>query len=272
MKLLRDGILESILPQIGIIQNGLGDPNFILPALEKDPTLTATEAWDQIRRSLNDLIATAYLSNGAETILVSADFALGLRNSLKRFDETTPIDAPFEKIIFQFDRPILEAELLEIDSSSPFPSARDTVLGLVYGRVDNSHNSCAYFSSSNVNRSVWQTGADPRKWIYKDPTEAGLRNKDRITALAVGILVYLNCKNITLKKVSPSTKINRKRERKGKRPLPDYYVTFLDPKKYTRGGRMQKLHGMYRTCSPSLAILEGCQMVRPFGYHHTIGD
>lgn len=189
--------------------------------------------------SLPDFRVAAHIAADAQTILFDSDQALALRPALERFAEEVDYRLPFANVILQFTQPIPETvffaeerPLAEIVGQQIPDTAGDTVLCLLlHQHTDNGetvNQAVAYFHSTAVNRVMW-AGDSLRYYPDADPSDLSRANKERLRALAVACIAYINCINLMLERHEPDERVNRKRAAKGKRVLQPYYTVVVRP-------------------------------------------
>ena len=163
-------------------------------------------------------------------------------------------------MILQFDRPIPEREFFAVeyeDENSPEvlaqmaalwqeagvplhgwqPTTGDAVVALVMtqGEVDGvlHHQVVAFFASTALNRVHWQGQAE-LTWLAQSQ-RTFIENKRMLRNLAVACVAYLNCINLTLERQETPEKVQKRRAKEGKPPLPAYYTVVVAPA-YRREG------------------------------------
>jgi len=196
-----------------------------------------------------DTLATLHMLEGAQIVVFSTEQALALLPAIRRFEEHMDFHLPFPSIMFQFSAPIPETDVLVQERDEP-----DRILAIIVSQTDSGINNAAvWFESSAVNRAQWENESvsplriDPRsietEWdstiLIADnltPAEVKIRNKEIVRLLAVAMVAYINCENITLERQAVEEKINRKRARQGKRILEDFYTCRIAHDRYETAG------------------------------------
>lgn len=199
-----------------------------------------------------DIIATlrALESDDAKTIIVPAEQALALLPAAKRFEEHLDFHLPFECCVFQFDQPIPEEKMLHREREEA-----DEVMALVVVQYEGVNSATAWFKSTAVNRVAWDNAptsdfrfsptafeimedeSDVLLGVSLTPAEVKMRNKETLRLLACAIVAYINCENVTIEKGEDvPEKVNRKREKEGKRRIDPYYVVKIRHEKVESGG------------------------------------
>lgn len=199
-----------------------------------------------------DIIATlrALESDDAKTIIVPAEQALALMPAAKRFEDHLDFHLPFECCVFQFDQPIPEEKMLHREREEA-----DEVMALVVVQYEGVNSATAWFKSTAVNRVAWNNAptsdfrfsptafeimedkSDILLGVSLTPAEVKMRNKETLRLLACAIVAYINCENVTIEKGEEvPEKVNRKREKEGKRRIDPYYVVKIRHEKVEGGG------------------------------------
>ena len=199
-----------------------------------------------------DIIATlrALESNDAKTVIIPAEQALALLPAAKRFEEHLDFHLPFECCVFQFDRPIREEEMLHRERDEA-----DEVMALIVVQYEGVNSATAWFKSTAVNRVAWTNAptsdfrfsptafeimedeSDLPLGVSLTPAEVKMRNKETLRLLACAIVAYINCENVTIEKGEEvAEKVNRKREKEGKRRIDPYYVVKIQHEKVESSG------------------------------------
>lgn len=199
-----------------------------------------------------DIIATlrALESDDAKTIIVPTEQALALLPAAKRFEEHLDFHLPFACCVFQFDQPIPEEKMLHREREEA-----DEVMALVVVQYEGVNSATAWFKSTAVNRVAWDNAptsdfrfsptafeimedeSDVLLGVSLTPAEVKMRNKETLRLLACAIVAYINCENVTIEKGEDvPEKVNRKREKEGKRRIDPYYVVKIRHEKVESGG------------------------------------
>lgn len=194
-----------------------------------------------------DTIATMHMLEDAQVIIFPAETALALVPAIRRFAEQLDFRLPFPSVMFQFSQPIAETDLLAQEKDEP-----DRIQALIVSQTENGiNNASVWFESTAVNRAQWANESvtplriSPTAIETEDgdllvmdnltPAEVKIRNKEIIRLLAVAMVAYINCDNITLERQAVDERINRKRQAKGKRPLLPYYTCAIRGVRYEPG-------------------------------------
>lgn len=193
--------------------------------------ITMEQVLQGMRADMGDIAVCLSGLEGAQTIIVDSATAFALREALDSLDEDTPVQSPFEDMVLQFTTPIPEREFMEIEEKH-WSGGDDKIRAIIYseGTVDGKtwYSATAYYSSGEINRVKWAKGENHRQFIQPVAGRDGLDNKGKILAMTIGILTYLNCENVVIEKQGVPAKVNRKRQKQGKRIIEDYYVTRIE--------------------------------------------
>ena len=94
---------------------------------------------------------------------------------------------------------------------------------LTQGEIDGVlHNQAvAFFATTAVNRVHWQ-GSD-LAWL-PNSDRSFVENKRVLRNLAVACVAYMSCINLTLARVDPREKVQKRRVKEGRPPLLSYYL------------------------------------------------
>jgi hypothetical protein len=231
MQLISHKILEmcALQGQVfdEIIASGLGSrhPTVIGVAQMKGESPEAV--YKYLLNDNDDFLVTSFIALKGQTVLFDADLAIELRPTMERFRDQAEVRLPFPAMILQFDQPIPEHVFFNYEPGH-WVKSDDSIQALLIAGEEDVITAVAWFASNELNRVKWtMTSADFQRFIkdrdYRASTIA-LENKRQLQLLAVACVLYMNCENVELERVSAPAQVNAKRERKGKRPLPEYYI------------------------------------------------
>lgn len=200
-----------------------------------------------------DTIATLDVLEQAQTIVFDSEQALALVPAIRRFVDQLDFRLPFPAIWFQFSSPIPETDALAKERDED-----DQIVGIAVSQHEDGgvtyNNASIWFESSAVNRALWrndsatpliidptavETEAETSDILLADnltPQELKNRNKEIIRLLACAMVAYINCENIEMENHAAPAKVNAKRLRKGKKPLPPYYTLKIRGVQYPGNG------------------------------------
>lgn len=239
MHLLRDVIIKAceLHRDVAndIFKSGLAEFHPTIQETAKVKGMTPATMWGAFKDSMLDFFATWGIASEAQTIVLEADLALSLRDSLERFADQPSIELPFDAMIIQFDKPIGENQFF-LHERDHWLDAEDNIEALIIGEYNDSLNAIAWFSSGEIQRVKWlRSQMDFSQFMPLDSNrdlERALHNKKQLQLLAIAICMYMNCANVELeKKVTPKN-VNAKRVKKGKQTLPDHYRCVISKTKY----------------------------------------
>ena len=278
MRLIKDEIL-ALAVKAGsagfkhFSQYGVTASNILSP----DAMLLVPEDERGSLADLVDIIVNAHICSSAQTVLFSTEQITEFLRVVDRPIVPGSYDIPFRYMVIQFTEAIPQSEFL-VDPGPPSPgeispkeAARilgvdtihkideetdDVVAGLVIGFPDEGElesnrafSVSAYYGSTAHNRAI--AYMNKRGEVHYDPstggTETGRMDKQRIVNLAQLCIVYMNSSGMELERTSHHD-INRKRRRKGKRELPDYYICKWNKNRYapSEGRRNTGRHVSFR--------------------------
>jgi hypothetical protein len=219
---------------------------------------------EDIPPRLKDVYAAGTIAHQSQTILVAAETALQLVNAAKTIGLDVEVRLPFPDICIQFSRPIDEGEVMAFEEPYTGDGTRyigkDQVAALLLAEDhdpavnDRQITVIAWFTSKTVNRVAWHAGT--RKLKGSDDA-----NKQRLQRLGLAIIAFLNAENVDLERHEADRRVNEKRVRKGKRPLPEYYTCTI---RKTHNGTE------YRPDAPTGRHVSHCFAVR--GHFRRIRD
>ena len=110
------------------------------------------------------------------------------------------------------------------------PADGDALVALLLAQDDIDgvlHNQAvAFFASTAINRVHWH--GDNLKWLPNSDTTFD-ENKRTLRNLCVACVAYLNCINLTLERQEAPEKVQKRRAKDGKPPLPAYYTVVVAP-------------------------------------------
>ena len=180
-----------------------------------------------------DFFVTLLIAFKAQTFLFDSRQVMEFLRSVDRKLPPGNYAAPFNDMIIQFTQPIPETEFLSPEPADAL-AEDDALLGLVLGfpgdDEGNMVNVTAYYRSTAINRTVLRLAGDGSitgDYVLGTSTPEDAKDKQRIANLGMLCLAYLNSPGIELEKVETPEKVNRKRQREGKRVLDDYYICRL---------------------------------------------
>lgn len=181
-----------------------------------------------------DFTAAAWIAERAQTFLFDTDQALQFIRSIDRKLAPGDYAAPFQHIIFQFSSGIPEQLFTAGLKPSGNIDVGDTIQAIILSVPDteqrpdwNLINVVAWYKSTSLNRVQLPVSGDGTiEYVPISGTADDVRRQDkqRLANLAMLLLAYLNTPGMSIEHVQTPARVNRKRERDGKRVLPDYYV------------------------------------------------
>lgn len=182
------------------------------------------------------LYALGAILAGAQTILFPAEQAAVFAELAHEYADRLDYELPFPCVLIEFMAPVpvagrfLLGLALAEDAHDRADFRRATA-----GRFDDPlpdgvvlHNCIAIFSDG-YERILWQVAN--RQMVFDGATDMAARCKN----LAIACIAYINCENITLERSEIDATANRKRERKGKRPLEPFYLCRIRGVRYEPG-------------------------------------
>lgn len=195
-----------------------------------------------------DFYVTSYVARQAETFVFDSEQIMEFLRSVDRKLPPGDYAYPFNFMVVQFTKPIPENLFLSGKYSDEHYVGtlgdEDAVAGLVmaFPPEDADGDVCsitAYYASTSINRATLSFNSDGTiahaPMHAKGFTPEHAKDKQRIANLGMLCLAYINSPVVTVEKQSAPAKVNAKRKRKGKRPLPDYYLCYVRKEK-TAGG------------------------------------
>jgi hypothetical protein len=179
------------------------------------------------RDSFVDLMASATVAREAQTILFPNGVAQDLIARENHGIFVGRLDMPFKDVIFQFTTPI--DNFFPVKETNDFERLmkldKDPVVALLVGRdgwpgqTDHFINTAiAVYSTLSVDRVAW---FDDGTYNSDHPVTV---NKLRLRYMAHACLMFVNARNVEIEHHATPEAVNRKRERKGKKPLRPYYT------------------------------------------------
>ena len=193
-----------------------------------------------------DFAATALCARYAQTFIFDAEQIMAFLRAVDRKLAHGNYEVPFTEMIIQFSAPIPEREFLtgyHTAGVTPGPDELDdAVLGIVLGFPgDRGHivNVIAYYKSGSINRATMDVSGDgsiTSDVIVGTGSDLGMQDKQRIANLGMLCLAYLNSPGIEVERMAFPEKLNRRREREGKRPLEPYYLCKVAKQHYAHAG------------------------------------
>jgi len=197
------------------------------PYIQQRVPPTSLPAWaDAV-----DFYITVATAQRAKTFVFDSTQIMAFLAAIDRRMAPGDYQPPFPEMIIQFSEPIIEQEFLTGIRTSGRPVEHgDKVLGLVLGFPTEQRQNIttsAWFTSTSVNRAVMQVSGDgtlSAETITGTMQENAARDKQRILNLGMLCIAYINSPGIETEHVAADAGVNRKRQAKGKRALPDYYI------------------------------------------------
>lgn len=239
MKLVRDRILlvcnvqREVADEVEL--SGLGENHPTIVGVAELKGMPPQQMYKSLVQDTIDFLQLQSQANVAQTVIFSAEQALALRPALDRFQEQPELRFPFPFMILQFDRPIKENEFFAQEEGHWTNADKDSILAVVCSQDEDRFMCTAFFASNEIQAVKWEgPSLDFERYIReKSPSwDTARQNKRQLQLLVMACMHYLNCENVVLEQVAADPKTNRKRESKGKRPLPDYYVVKVTKTKY----------------------------------------
>lgn len=226
MKEIGNNLLATFCQRFGIDPKVVFLPDMVLPRLPKGSVNDYSHAVD--------FGVTAWIAHRAQTFLFNTEQVLQFLNSVDRTLPPGDYHAPFENICFQFtqgiDEKIFTTGLKMLGEIDP----DDQILGLLLSvpnrdEIENAKylSVVAWYKSTALNRiqlPIDGNGEIVYAPLNGDGGEERKRDKQRLANLAMLCLAYLTTPGMEIEKISTPEKVNRKRERNGKRKLEDYYI------------------------------------------------
>lgn len=183
---------------------------------------------------------------GAQTILFPAEQAAVFAELAHEYADRLDYELPFPCVLVEFMAPVPVAgrSLLGLALAEDAHDRAD-FQKMTGGRFDDPlpdgvvlHNCIAIFTDG-YERILWQVAN--RQMVFDGATDMAARCKN----LAIACIAYINCENITLEAQPVDASANRKRERKGKKPLEPYYLCRIRGVRYEPTGAGQgSAHGI----------------------------
>lgn len=193
-----------------------------------------------------DFGAAAWIAERSQTFLFDADQVLQFLRSIDRRLSPGDYHAPFKHMAFQFSRGIEERLFTTGLKPEGSIEENDTITAILLSIPDPDENPrwtfiniVAYYASTSLNRvqlPLHGDGTIEYKPINGDGGEVRRQDKQRLANLAMLLLAYIDTPGMQIEHVQTPERVNRKRERDGKRVLPDYYVCRWNAPKRTTGG------------------------------------
>jgi hypothetical protein len=176
-----------------------------------------------------DFYVTALLARDAQTFLFNSQQILAFIAAIDRKLPPGDYPTPFSRMIIQFTEPIQQGEFLTGIRTGGGPKEEDDfVAGLVIGVDAQGMSVSLWYTSTAINRAITMIGSDGsvlEKWTtLQGISEESIRDKQRILNLAMLCLAYIHSPKIEIEHITADPVVNAKRQRKGKHPLPDYYI------------------------------------------------
>lgn len=199
---------------------------------------------DGIDEASRDALVTLYslgaMLTGAQTILFPAEQAEVFAELSHEYADRLDYALPFPCVLVEFLAPVpvggrallglaLAEDAHDRAAFNEF-AARHTVIGEPVDLPDGTvlHNCVAVFTDG-YERILWQVAN--RQTIFDGETTMHARCKN----LAIACIAYINCENVMLERSEADAAVNRKRERKGKKPLEPYHLCRILGVQYERG-------------------------------------
>ena len=269
MKLVKDEILEIARAEEAL-RNSMN-----LKKYEKDVQFQIVAA---------DLNSASKIAESSETIIFPTDTFLQILHTLNKIDLRMRFLLPYPNLIVQLTEPVPEKDVM------PYPDSQSQVFYLP-GRVKYAerivaddrvsavllrnpfqsiyegkerliYESVLWFTSLAMDRSGWILDKIERIPIptfnsaFKDKiTKEQYDNKYKIIQIAYGLSLFFNAPNVLIERKVTDKKVNEKRRRKGKAPIPEYHTVYIkkvhveyESKKGTGTphGRMYPVRGHFR--------------------------
>ncbi len=182
-----------------------------------------------------DFFVAGWVAQRAQTFLFDTTQIKQFLRSIDRQLAPGQYQPPFNEMVIQFSEPIPEQEFLTgIHTSGRGADAEDGISGLLLafpGDRGGVINIIAWYTSTSINRVAVGIHGDgsisyaPIVGNMDDSMrEQAMRDKRRIANLGLLCLAYMVTLGMEIERVQTDERVNRKREAKGKKPLPDYYI------------------------------------------------
>lgn len=197
-----------------------------------------------IRNELINLYALGSITMAAHTILFSSEQAEVFAGLAEGYTESLEYALPFEQVLLEFTEPVPwgDRQLLGIALShdeydqaefESFAAERNMIIEQpAQPLADHTelHYAIAVYADEFAERIAWRV--DDRQILFDDRPVADAAVKN----LAIACIGYINCENVTLERHAVDERINRKRVRKGKKPLEPYYTCHIRGVSYAGEG------------------------------------
>jgi hypothetical protein len=184
-----------------------------------------------------DFGAAGWIAHRSQTFLLESDQVLQFLRAIDRKLPPGDYPAPFQYLCIQFTRGIDETLFTTGLRGTGSIEPGDEITGLLIAVPDAAENPryqfvnvIAWYKSTSLNRIQLNVGGDGTIEYRPLFERAGVdeaalyADKQRIANLAFLCLAYMMTPGMSIEHVAPDAAVNRKREAKGKKPLPDYYV------------------------------------------------
>lgn len=240
--------------------------NLRIQAQANYPDLSPDEAYYQLELEMHSFAIAAVTAKQSKSILFSAEQADVFLESLAK-KEVVSLDytLPFQDVWLQFTRPVtintehryeiagflltqIEANRDTFQETVRNMRAVDAMDGTrsAFMDVDWGNSSTLIFNTvigvlptCYPIRTAWNSSREQIMTVDPDGTMVEYQGPflHRMRALAIACIGYINCENIYLHKEGEvPDKVNRKREREGKKILEPYYVCRIRGVQYDSNG------------------------------------
>lgn len=167
----------------------------------------------------------ASIAEASQTFLINSEQAQEFLRSIDR--KLAPADhpLPFENICFQFTGMGVTGVMNDVSLSAIMISVSETN-GTLFVVAWHKENESADLIVLPI------SGDGSIDILYEEDAQ----NEQRIANLALLILAYINTPNIETELITTPKSVNGKREKKGKKPLQDYYICRWNPPSHGGAG------------------------------------
>lgn len=241
MKLIRDEIMAVVEAE---------------EMLRKSMNLKKFENDVEFQIVVADIGATGAIARKAETIILSSDVFMQLVNTSSKIDLRNEFLLPYPNLIVQLTEPILEKHIMpypeQVSQVKYLPgnvqmvpkTVKDDRISavLLHNPFQDPANlvkndvfqSALWFTSLSMDRSGWILDRMERtptlvfsKLVKNQVTSRHYANKLKIVQIAYALSLFLNAPNVYTQRQIPNKKINDKRQKKGKAPIPEYHTVYI---------------------------------------------
>ena len=194
-----------------------------------------------------DFGVTTEIANHAQTIVFDSDLLMELIGQMDRVDLIGRPHFPFPFTCIQLTRPLPEEDVMAYPEVNDWQlhqkMEKDYVTAILLSDVSREgeilhprtkYNCVVWFMSKSVNRVAFTPGGpkDTASITFEKPypdhlNERQLANKRRLVKIAYCLSMFFSAENVKLDMVRADPKVQAKRQRKGKKKLPEYWKVLI---------------------------------------------